>query len=107
MTDEAILLGTQASVRVPRQAIRRKMEMAMVNLARRYPGIVRRFAREAAERRKMQTRPTGEWTSDLGQRETDTHDYYLRPPMVFEWLELSEIQSNLAPDCQCPCGIGR
>jgi len=107
MADSGILLGAQATVQVPRQRIRQKMDMAMVNFGRRYPKLAYKFMQECEQRRKMQTRPTGAWTDDRGKHERDTHDYYLRPPMVFEWLEMSEIQSNLAPDCQCPCGIGR
>lgn len=108
MPDTAVpLIGASAMVHVPRGKLREKMELAMVNLARRYPATAKAFARQCENERKKLSRKSGMWTGDKGEKVTDTYHHYLRPPMVFEWLELSEIASNLAPDCQCPCGIGR
>lgn len=104
---DGILLGASASVQVPRGKIREKFDMAMCNFARRYPHQARAFARQCDEERKKLARVSGQWTGDRGEKVTDTYHHYLRPPMVFEWLEMSETASNLAPDCQCPCGIGK
>lgn len=96
-----------ATVQIPGKRLREKFALAMVVFARKYPALARQFAVECDMERKALKRRSGAWTGDDGKADTDMVHLYLRPPMVFEWLALTETQSLIAADCGAPVGIGK